>query len=250
MNHPLVIAHRGNSSSAPENTLTAIREAIDLGTDCVEVDVRCTKDCVPILIHDPAVGRLTGDTGSVSELTFDEIMSLQISLEKDGKAGGERIPTFEQALLEVREKTRLLAEMKVDCTEQILDLVKKHKIEQGLSFAGFRIETLQKIYRAMPSFDVAWVLNAAQWMDANSAKAIETAVESEISIVMPPLLAVTQPSVCCAHEVGLRVWTWECDTREDFEAALAAGVDGIITNSPRELMEFLASYGRREAVAK
>jgi len=246
MNHPLVIAHRGNSSSAPENTLTAIREAIDLGTDCVEVDVRCTKDCVPILIHDPAVGRLTGDSGTVSDLTFEEIMSLHV--EKDGRRG-ERIPTFEEALLEVKEKTRLVAEMKVDCTDQVLDLVRKHKIDHGLCFAGFRIEMLQKIYRAMPSFDVAWILTAPQWIDTNSAKAIETALESEISMVMPPLPAVTHSSVCCAHEVGLKVWTWECDTPEQFELALAAGVDGIVTNSPGELMEFLAGRGRRGAAA-
>jgi len=71
MNTPLIIAHRGNSSSAPENTLEAIREAIAIGSDCVEVDVRCTKDSIPVLMHDPGLGRVTGDRGNVASLTLE-----------------------------------------------------------------------------------------------------------------------------------------------------------------------------------
>ena len=247
MNNPLVIAHRGNSSSAPENTLAAIREAIDLGTDCVEVDIRCTKDSVPILIHDPAIGRVTGDMGNVSDLTLNEIHALHVSAQNDDtKYPRERIPTFEEALLEAKEKTNLVAEMKVDCVDQITGILRRLGVERGVSFAGFRIEMLQRIYRALPSFEVAWLLTAPQWIDSNSAKTIETASESEINLVVPPLPAITASSVCCAHEVGLRVWTWECETADDFAKAVAAGVDGIVTNAPHELLAFLRDRGRRK----
>lgn len=246
MKSPLVIAHRGNSSSAPENTLAAIREAINLGTDCVEIDIRCTKDCVPILIHDPAIGRVTGDMGNVSDLTLEEIHALHVSMQNgETKYRGEGIPTFEEALLEAKDETNLVAEVKVDCIDQILSIIGKLRIARGLSFACFRIELLQKLYRAMPHFEVAWLLNAPQWIEGNSAKTIETASESEISVVVPPMPAITASSVCCAHEVGLKVWTWECETAEDFEKAVAAGVDGIVTNAPHELLAFLVERGRR-----
>jgi len=239
MNSPLVIAHRGNSLSAPENTLAAIREAIALGSDCVEVDVRCTKDAVPILMHDPAIGRLTGDMGYVSDLSLEEIRKLDVGSRKDEKYRGEGIPTLEEALLEAKGRTQLVAEVKVDCAEQIQQLVRKLKVEQGLFFAGFRIELLQKLFRTMPNFGVAWVLNAPQWLGANSAKAIELASESEIGVIVPPFPAVSPSSVCCAHEVGLKVWTYEVEP-DQFEKTMAAGVDGIITDYLQELLTFLA----------
>ena len=239
MNRPLVIAHRGNSLSAPENTLAAIREAIDLGTDCVEVDVRCTRDGVLVLHHDPAVGRTAGDMGNVSELTLEDLQALDVGSWKDEKYCGESIPTFEEALSEAREKTRIVAEVKVDCAEQLSHIVRRMGVEDGLILAAFRLDTLRKMYRKMPHFDVVWVLTAREWVGYNCAKAIETASEGEIRIIAPPLLALSKPSVCCAHEMGIAVWTYGCDSAEEFDKALALGVDGIVTSHPSELLAML-----------
>jgi glycerophosphoryl diester phosphodiesterase len=239
MNRPLVIAHRGNSSSAPENTLAAIREAIDLGTDCVEVDVRCTRDGVLVLHHDPAVGRTAGDMGNVSELTLEDLQALDVGSWKDKKYCGESIPTFEEALSEAREKTRIVAEVKVDCAEQLSHIVRRMGVEDGLILAAFRLDTLRKMYRKMPHFDVVWVLTAREWVGYNCAKAIETASEGEIRIIAPPLLALSKPSVCCAHEMGIAVWTYGCDSAEEFDKALALDVDGIVTSHPSELLAML-----------
>jgi len=239
MNRPLVIAHRGNSSAAPENTLAAIREAIDLGTDCVEVDIRCTKDGVPVLCHDPTVGRVAGGMGNICDLTLDDLHSLDVGSWKGDEYKGEAIPTFEEALLEAREKTRIVAEVKVDCAEQVSQIVRRLKIRDGLTFAAFRLDLLHKIYRRMPDFDVAWVLIAREWLGYNSAQAIETASESEIRVIAPPFSVLSQPSICCAHEMGIVIWTYECDSVEQFERALELGVDGIVTSHPEELMAVL-----------
>jgi len=246
MNRPLVIAHRGNSSAAPENTLVAIREAIDLGTDCVEVDVRCTKDGVPVLCHDPAIGRVAGGRGNICDLTLDDLRNVDVGSYKGEEYRGEPIPTFEEALLEAREKTRIVAEVKVDCAEQVSQVVRRLRIREGLTFAAFRLDLLHKIYRRMPEFDVAWVLTAAQWLGFNSAQTIETASESEIRVIAPPFSALSEPSVCCAHEMGMVVWTYECDSVEQFEKALDIGVDGIVTSRPEELLILL--HGGRPVV--
>ncbi|NQT20314.1 MAG: hypothetical protein HQ592_11460 [Planctomycetes bacterium] len=241
MNRPLVIAHRGNSSSAPENTLAAIREAIDLGTDCVEVDIRCTRDGVLVLHHDPAVGRTAGDMGNVSDLTLEDLRGLEVGSWVSEEYRGEPIPTFEEALKVARKKTRIVAEAKVDCAEQVWHIVRRMGIEEGLILAAFRLDMLRKMYRTMPHFDVAWVLTGREWAGYNCAKAIETASESEIRIVAPPLSVLSEPSVCCAHEMGIAVWTYGCDNAEDFDKALSLDVDGIVTSHPRDLLAMLGS---------
>ncbi|HUS57011.1 MAG TPA: glycerophosphodiester phosphodiesterase [Planctomycetota bacterium] len=239
MNTPLIIAHRGNVASAPENTLEAIREAIEIGSDCIEVDVRCTKDMIPVLMHDPAIGRTTNGRGNVAELTLEEIRGLEVNSEQ----GGERIPTLEEAILEVRGKARLVAEVKVDCTEQIAELVNRMRVADGIFFSAFRLDLIQKLYRSMPSFDMVWLLDTQGWVGAQAAAAIETASESEVTIVAPSLQAITESSVCCAHEVGLQVWTWCCEDEEQFRKALSLGVDAIITGNPGQLIDMVKSRG-------
>jgi len=241
MKRPLVIAHRGNSVSAPENTLAAIREAIDLGSDCVEVDVRCTKDGVPVLHHDPAVGRTAGGKGNVADLTLAEIRTLDAGAWKGEHYRGERIPSLEEALLEARGKTNIVAEVKVDCAEQIREVVRRLHIGRGLYFASFRQDYIQKLYRMLPMFDIVWVLTAPEWLGYNAASAIETATESDVRVIALPVPALTQPSVACAHEVGLGVWTYACDTREDFRKAIEAAADGIVTGHPADLLALMES---------
>ena len=245
MNTPLIIAHRGNSSSAPENTLEAIREAIAIGSDCVEVDVRCTKDSIPVLMHDPGLGRVTGDRGNVASLTLEQVRELEVNSEQ----GRERIPTLEEAILEVRDRARLVAEVKVDCCDQIAELVNRLKVTEGIYFSAFRLDLIQKLYRSMPNFDVVWVLDTFGWVGRKSAAAIETASESEVTIVAPTLAALSESSICCAHEVGLHVWTWGCENDEQFRKALGMGVDGIITGNPQELMDLLGSAGHPASLA-
>jgi glycerophosphoryl diester phosphodiesterase len=194
---------------------------------------------VPVLHHDPAIGRTAGDMGNVCDLTLEDIRRLDVGSWKGDKYRGERVPTLEEVLLEAREKTRIVAEVKIDCTEQIARIVNRLRLEQGLYFAAFRLDLIQKIYRVLPRFDVVWVLTAPEWLGFNSAKTIETASESEIRVVTPPVQALTDSSICCAHEVGLEVWTYACDTADELKRALEVGADGIVTAHPRELLTLM-----------
>lgn len=95
---PLVFAHRGASNTAPENTLAAIRLAATLGADGVEIDVRLTKDGVPVLMHDSSVDRTTNGTGNVRDLTLKQIRTLDAGQKKSPHFKGEQVPTLKDAL--------------------------------------------------------------------------------------------------------------------------------------------------------
>ncbi|MBI3536498.1 MAG: hypothetical protein HY070_02885, partial [Chloroflexi bacterium] len=98
MNRPLIIAHRGASAEAPENTLAAFTRAFELGADGIELDVTLTKDNIPVVIHDDTVNRTTNARGVVSEMLLAEIKQLDAGSWKDAKYRGEKIPTLEETL--------------------------------------------------------------------------------------------------------------------------------------------------------
>lgn len=92
----LIAAHRGAHLDHPENSMAAFREAIKIGVDIIELDTRCTKDGVVILMHDRTVNRTSNGTGSVDSMTFGEIRKLR--LKHKGKITDEQVPTLEEAL--------------------------------------------------------------------------------------------------------------------------------------------------------
>ena len=95
---PLVVAHRGDSSQAPENTRLAIESAIDIGVDMVEVDVRLTKDTVPILIHYARLEHTTTGRGLLADHTWEEIQGLDAGAWMGPEFAGERIPSLHEVL--------------------------------------------------------------------------------------------------------------------------------------------------------
>lgn len=94
----MVVAHRGNWSNAPENSLLAIRNAIAIGTDIVEIDVRLTKDKIPVLMHDKTLDRTTTGSGKLSNWTLNSLQELFLT-DGNGNTTPYKIPTLEDALV-------------------------------------------------------------------------------------------------------------------------------------------------------
>src|SRR5262245_29921296 len=118
-----VVAHRGAHASAPENSLAAIRKATEIGCDYVELDVRETKDGALVLMHDRTVDRTTDGSGDVAGMTLAEVEELHF---KGSEGIGERVPTFEEALLECRGKMKVYVDNKSGPPEKVMSLIEKH----------------------------------------------------------------------------------------------------------------------------
>ncbi|MDI9413653.1 MAG: glycerophosphodiester phosphodiesterase family protein [Bacillota bacterium] len=122
---PYVIAHRGASSLAPENTLAAINKAIELNADLIEIDVHLTRDGHPVVIHDKTVGRTTSGSGKVSRLSLTQLKQLDAGSWFGEHFKGEKIPTLEEVLLICQNRIPLLVELKsTDATIPTIDLIK------------------------------------------------------------------------------------------------------------------------------
>lgn len=147
----MIAAHRGAHLEDPENSMAAFRKSVELGIDIIELDVRCTKDGVLMLVHDKTVDRTTNGKGNVKDLTFEEIRKLR--LKHNGQLTEEVVPTLEEALNFAKGKIMIDLDIKAaDCIESIMETVNKtNTADQCLFFVG-EAEHAKKIKEKNPAF--------------------------------------------------------------------------------------------------
>ncbi len=140
---PLIIAHRGASAFAPENTLAAFRLAVELGADGIELDAKLSADGEVMVIHDQTVDRTTGGHGAVRELSLAQLKQLDGGHFKDVQYTGEPIPTLDEVFTEVGPRTLINVELTnyvspLDALPDLVaDLVIHHGLQDHVFFSSF-----------------------------------------------------------------------------------------------------------------
>lgn len=149
----LIAAHRGAHLEAPENSMAAFRKAIEMGIDIIELDVRCTKDGVLVLMHDKTVDRTTDGKGLVNSFTFEEIRRLH--LKHNGQLTEEKVPTLEEALLLAKGKIMVDLDIKsADCIRTIMTTVEKTGTESSCLFFVYEASHAKAIKEQNAAFQV------------------------------------------------------------------------------------------------
>lgn len=214
-NKVLVIAHRGDWRNAPENSIQAIQNCIDMGVDMVEIDVRLTKDSIPVLMHDNTLDRTTTGKGKVNEWTLQELKTLYL---RNGAnhATHHKIPTLEEALLVSKDRILLNLDKCYNYFDVIYPVLKKtNTTSQVLMKGTASLEEVQRDFgpylddvRFMPIVILDEV-NASQKVKEylNSANP-PLAIEFVFSNLKSPIIKQFKS----IHNAGTRVWVnslWE-----------------------------------------
>ena len=242
------IAHRGASSEAPENTLAAVRRAVQLGADMVEVDVQRTRDGVLVLMHDATLTRTTDAAlvfpdrapWSVADLAYAELRRLDAGRWMSPRFTGARVPTLVEVLRLLHgTRTGLLLEVKMPHLHPgiVADVVSTLHAVPGVLDRSVSDGRL-----VVQSFDVAA-------MKEHKTRAPEVpvgllgapprenlpALASWADLVNPHHLGFGRGYVRAVQDHGMRCMVWTVDSRYAMRRALGMGVDGIITNRPAHL---------------
>jgi glycerophosphoryl diester phosphodiesterase len=221
---PLGLAHRGDWSSAPENTIEAFLAAERAGADLIELDVRLSADGEPVVVHDPTFARVWGDPRRVDELPLAEIQALAI--------GAHGVPT----LREVLEATS--TGVMVDYTEAhvvapTLDAIRDADALDRVLFAGGNLDGHAAIRRAEPDAEIA-----LSW-ETRTLPAPALLEELRPSYFNPQWELLDREVVELMHGRGLRVSCWTVDDEAAMAAVVALGVDAVITNRIGALVALL-----------
>ncbi len=248
---PLLIAHRGGAGLAPENTMAAFRRAVESwGADMLELDVRTTRDGVLVVIHDESVDRTTDGTGLISELTWEEIRTLDAGFRFRDRGGGfpfrgrgVTIPTFRE-LLEALPGVRLNVEAKDPVSApRLVELVREHRALERVLVAAEH-ERNRKAVRGYPgpwgasrTHIQRFVLLMGTPLGPFYTPGCDTLQVPEthkgIRILTPGFLRE-------AHRRNIPVHVWTVDEEGDMRRLIRMGVDGIQTDRPDRLAAVLA----------
>lgn len=241
LHRPLVVAHRGDSRNFPENTLAAVKGAIALGVDVVELDVHRSADGVAFIIHDRELARTTGQSGRIDSLTAAEIDRLDAGIWRGVAHAGAKVPR----LAEVAEATvnaQLCLEFKdggyrapEDAARWLVDQFARFALHRRAIVNLARADIAARVKRHDPDIRIALDCQP----DQAGAEAAALAAEG-VSVVEMPHSAATADLVRTCTGAGLAVWAWTANEPADWDRLQGAGVDAILTDDPAGLLRHLA----------
>lgn len=243
MNAVEIIAHRGASHEAPENTLAAFQLAWQQQTDACELDVRLTKDGQVVVIHDDTTKRTTGRDKKVSQLTLAELRTLDAGSWKGEKWRNEKIPTLAEALGTLPDGKRIFIEIK--CGVEVLPALTRviqtsGKQPQHLPIIAFSYEVAKQVKALMPAHEVSLLYDWKEDKDTGKPLSSNALIAKAKAANLDGLdVKHTGPIdagfVAQVKSVGLKLYVWTVDDADVARRMAAAGVDGITTNRPEWL---------------
>ena len=240
-----VIAHRGASREAPENTLAAFNLAWDQGADAVELDVQETKDGRLVVLHDEDIRRTTGVRGLVGHQTFAALQQLDAGLWKLARWKGERIPLLSDVLatvpvgrrvyIEIKSGIRILPEL-----ERVLEACLL--LPEQMVLMGFDYDLMRTIRQQFAVCETGWVIERP-WKAPSLPRIIERATEAGFrSLHFSGEWPLDQMMIDELHHAGFMVTTWTVDEPRRALQLVAAGIDGIITNDPLRIRKAMEAH--------
>jgi glycerophosphoryl diester phosphodiesterase len=238
-----VAGHRGDRSDAPENTLPAFEAAFASGLEVVETDVQLTADGFPVLLHDPTVDRTTDGTGAVAELTLAQVQALDAGSWFAPEFAGTRIPQLGEFLdlLAATPHTRALVELKeywtADDIRSILDGIYLRGVQNRVVFASIHLGTVANLAEAAPAIPRMIIRR-----DLPADPVGLAAFYGAIAIMTSPWSLETYPdAVADMHAAGYGVLVYTLNSEKRWSEATSYGVDGIVTDAPSELDDWIAA---------
>jgi len=248
----LVIAHRGDSKVAPENTLPAFKSAVDAGSDLVELDYVHTKDGVPLVIHDHTLDRTTnarklwgGEKILVDSKTLLELEPLDAGEWFGKQFRGTRLPTLDQSLDAIQTGSVTLIERKGGDAKTCFELLRKKKLLDEVVVQAFDWNFLADFHELAPNVALG-ALGHDELTDAKIAAVAKTGA----TVVGWQQDKLTEEGIDKLHKAGYRVWAWTVDNLGRADELVDAGVDGIITNIPKQVKALNLSRSTAAAIGE
>ena len=232
---PIIVAHRGSSAHAPENTLAAFRLAAEQGADAVELDAKLSSDRQVVVIHDATVDRTTGARGRVRDLSLAQLKKLDAGSFFGAQFGGEPLPTLAEVFAAVGQRVLINVELTNyanpgdGLVARVCALVKEFHLEERILFSSFDPLNLARARRILPEVPCAilampgsggWLARSF-WMEAISPEAVN------------PYFSDASPAYLQRQvRKGRKVNVWTVNDPGELTRLARGGASGLITDDP------------------
>lgn len=214
----LIIGHRGAKGLEPENTLRAITTGMACA-DFVEVDVRLSRDGIPVIMHDPMLDRTTSGKGPVNAYSIEELKALNAGKE-------EQIPTLEEVCFLVSGRCGLFVEIKEPGSESLVCSVLRHNPAENIFIVSFHPESIVSAQDLLPGVKTGIIYSRAPSDHPGAAEGLGA------DAILLKLALLSSDLVKECHKKNLLIISWTLDSTEEFQAANEMGIDGLVTDDP------------------
>jgi glycerophosphoryl diester phosphodiesterase len=234
-----IIAHRGYSAAAPENTLAAMDAAVAAGADAVEFDIQVGLGGVPVLLHDGTLDRTTDASGPVERHALDQLKELDAGRWFGPAFAGERIPTLAEAFAHLGTRvTRIYAEVKGYGEPEHIDGMVRVAEEAGALertvFIAIEWHVLERVRALRPSAAIGYIVTRPDQVDDAVGR---TRGDAQAMLDVDARIVLADPSVARrARDAGLDTAVWTVDDVADAERLRGLGIRRITTNQVERLL--------------
>lgn len=236
-----IIAHRGASLDAPENTLTAVRLAWEQAADGVEVDIRMTRDKKIVLVHDETGERTLGKSITISESSSTELAGLDAGVWKGAEWSGESAPTLLETFNSMPENKHLFVDIKSDesIVPELVRLVKDMEYPRDkLSFVGKHLPVMAAVKKQLKAYAVylnvnhrhneghpSWSATVSRWIQKAGAARLD-------GLGLDCRATVCEETMRHLREYRMKLFAWTVDEPREAERLRELGVSYLCTNQP------------------
>ncbi len=225
MKIPLVIAHRGDSSNALENSLDAVRRALSYPADMIELDIRKSRDNALYAMHDKTTARTAEKNIDIERATSAEIARVKLR-------NGEPIPTLSDVIKVVSEKAGLNLEIKSDGAGLLTaEYLASSDYKGHILVSSFKEDEVLAVRHAMPQLPTSVIF------DVFTVRDVPSYGEKGYKIISLRKMTVSENLVEVCHGQGIQVYVWTVDEEDEMRKFVSWGVDGIYSNKPGLLKE-------------
>ena len=234
----MVMAHRGYSNAAPENTMPAFEKAYEIGVNSIELDVQMTKDGEIIVMHDDNLKRTTGVDKNVWEVTYDEIKDLDNGSFFSKEYAGTKIPTLEEAIRFCKGRMYINIEIKRNghdegIEDRVVEIIRANDFQSECDITSQDYDTLKSVREKYPDIMLAYTsvigIGDVQNLDACDILSIQETF-------------ATFDTVEALHRQGKRVFVWTVNEQETMERLIGLNVDAILTNDPQLALDTIKNH--------
>lgn len=236
-----IIAHRGDTVNAVENTVEAIESAAKAGADYSEIDIQETKDHQFVVFHDMTLRRLAGSSKRVADMTLQELQQTKIT----SGAYSSHIASFDEIINAAKKnKIDLLVEVKLhggessDMVERFITLLKKEKVADKYLVQSLNQPVIEKIEHADPSLETGIIL----------ALNIGNLPKTSADFIVLEDFSINKRILTQAKQNNKKVFVWTVNKEKLMQMYLRKNIDGIITNYPKKAIELRDSFNKNDSL--
>ncbi len=246
--YPIVVmAHRGFDDSAPENTMSSFRKALQAGANMIELDVHLSKDGQLVIMHDSTIDRTTTGKGAVKDRTLEELRQLDAGIKFSKVFAGEKIPTLDEVLTFAKGKISVNIEIKSDAVldnpkpgmgveEKVVNLVKKYNMEEYVMVSAFKGKTLRRIKVLSPKISTG-LLMISDGLFKSQVDYV-SAVKADAVHEFSKFVSKRDMNLTLKYNIKQNAWTVNDPHR--MGELIDRGVDGLITDRPDLALRVIA----------